>query len=295
MTRLWIFSDLHYEMGNSNPPAAPEHDVCIVPGDLNQLYWAIDQLRSGEMGNGTTIYVPGNHDYYRQDCMEAAERMAKQSVKLTKVFLANPGEYCFGGIRFLGCTLWSDYALYGNAEKAMRDAARGMMDHRLIKTADNGDGYHHFEQPPETSYDVHTGKRSAPNKRDPAPAVHFMPEHALKRHKRELAWLEERLKEPFLGPTVICSHHSPSPKSIPSRFDGDPLSPAFSSNLEWLVERYQPALWIHGHTHDSFDYHIGKTRILCNPAGYQHEPNPEFRWDLVIDLDEHKPTATLRM
>jgi hypothetical protein len=123
MTRLWIFSDLHYEMGNSNPPAAPEHDVCIVPGDLNQLYWAIDQLRSGEMGNGTTIYVPGNHDYYRQDCMEAAERMAKQSVKLTKVFLANPGEYCFGGIRFLGCTLWSDYALYGNAEKAMRDAA----------------------------------------------------------------------------------------------------------------------------------------------------------------------------
>jgi 3',5'-cyclic AMP phosphodiesterase CpdA len=55
MTRLWIFSDLHYEMGNSNPPAAPEHDVCIVPGDLNQLYWAIDQLRSGEMGNGTTI------------------------------------------------------------------------------------------------------------------------------------------------------------------------------------------------------------------------------------------------
>jgi hypothetical protein len=71
---------------------------------------------------------------------------------------------------------------------------------------------------------------------------------------------------------------------VPDRFRNDPMSPAFSSDLEALMMRYQPDLWIHGHTHDSFDYQIGRTRVICNPAGYSYEPNPEFKWDLVVDL-----------
>src|ERR1035437_369029 len=109
MTKLWIFSDLHYEHGNSNPPSAPDHDVCIVPGDLNHLPWAIEMLKDGSMGNGTTLYVPGNHDFYRQESMEGAERLAEQNVERSNVFLCNPAEYVFNGIRFLGCTLWTDY------------------------------------------------------------------------------------------------------------------------------------------------------------------------------------------
>ncbi len=27
-------------------------------------------------------------------------------------------------------------------------------------------------------------------------------------------------------------------------------------------------LWIHGHTHDSFDYVHNGTRVVCNPRGY---------------------------
>jgi Icc-related predicted phosphoesterase len=265
MTRLWIFSDLHYEKGNSVQPVAPDHDVCIVAGDLNHLQWSIDMLKRGELGNGNpTIYVPGNHDYYRQDSMQAEERLAEKRVEQSNVFLCNPAEYVFHGIRFLGCTLWTDYELYGDAEKSMRHALAGMNDHRLIKTKPPG-----------------------------LPVVNFNPAHALWRHKRELAWLEARLKEPFLGATVIISHHSPSPKSVPDRFDGDPLTPAFSSNLEWLIEKYQPTLWVHGHTHDSFDYNIGKTRIVCNPAGYQHEPNLDFQWDLVIDIEDYDPAPTM--
>ena len=29
-----------------------------------------------------------------------------------------------------------------------------------------------------------------------------------------------------------------------------------------------PVLWVHGHTHDSFDYQIGNCRVVCNPRGY---------------------------
>jgi Icc-related predicted phosphoesterase len=294
LTRLWIFSDPHFEMGNNIPASAPDHDVCVVAGDLNKLEWAVEQLASGELGNtGPTIYVPGNHDYYRTESMEGAERLATEKVKGTNVFLANPDEYVFNGTRFLGCTLWTDYKLYGDQMRSMGHAGSGMMDHRLIMTEDHSDYFVHTM--PSTPFAYENRNRPPTAKRPPPPPVPFTAEHALRRHKRELAWLEERLKEPFLGPTVICSHHSPSPKSVPDRFDGDPLTPAFSSNLEWLIERYQPACWIHGHTHDSFDYNIGTTRVICNPSGYQHEPNPDFKWDLVVELDDHEPVAMPKM
>jgi Icc-related predicted phosphoesterase len=269
MTKLWIFSDLHYEQGNSLPPSAPDHDICIVPGDLNHLQWSIDMLKRGELGNGNpTIYVPGNHDFYRQDSMEAEERLAEKRVEQSNVFLANPAEYRFNGIRFLGCTGWTDYELFGDAEKSMRHATRGMNDHRLIRTS-AGAGSHG--------------------------TTAFTVLHALQRHKRELAWLESKLAEPFDGPTVVITHHLPSLKSVPKRFDEDPLTPAFASSLDWLIEKYQPALWIHGHTHDSCDYNIGETRIICNPAGYHHEPNPEFKWNVVIEIDDYDPAPTMGM
>ena len=269
MTKLWIFSDPHFEQGNSIPPSAPHHDVCICAGDLNKLEWAVEQLASGELGNtGPTIYVPGNHDYYRQESMEGAERVAAEKVKGTNVFLANPNEYFFHGTRFLGCTMWTDYELFGNAMASMGHAGNGMNDHRLIRTS-AGAGSHG--------------------------STAFTVLHALQRHKRELAWLESKLAEPFDGPTVVVTHHLPSLKSVLERFDEDPLTPAFASSLDWLIEKYQPTLWIHGHTHDSCDYNIGETRVICNPCGYQHEPNPEFRWDLVVEIDDYEPTATMKM
>ena len=27
-------------------------------------------------------------------------------------------------------------------------------------------------------------------------------------------------------------------------------------------------IWIHGHVHDSFDYQVGKCRVLANPGSY---------------------------
>ncbi|MNC91504.1 hypothetical protein D3C83_77790 [compost metagenome] len=29
------------------------------------------------------------------------------------------------------------------------------------------------------------------------------------------------------------------------------------------------ALWIHGHTHDGFDFRVNGTRIVANPMGYR--------------------------
>ncbi len=74
---------------------------------------------------------------------------------------------------------------------------------------------------------------------------------------------------------------------MPDRFKNDLISAAYASHLDALVEQSGAALWIHGHTHDSFDYFIGGTRVICNPRGYfGYELNPDFNPGLVIDVGD---------
>lgn len=68
-------------------------------------------------------------------------------------------------------------------------------------------------------------------------------------------------------PTVVATHHAPHPDAVAARFSIDPLTPCFVSHLSDVIEARQPTLWIHGHTHDSFDYQGGATRVVCNLKG----------------------------
>ena len=45
------------------------------------------------------------------------------------------------------------------------------------------------------------------------------------------------------------------------------------------------SLWVHGHMHDSFDYQVGDTRVICNPSGILgHALNPHFNPNLSIEV-----------
>ena len=67
---------------------------------------------------------------------------------------------------------------------------------------------------------------------------------------------------------VVVTHHLPTFKSVSKRFSKNSLNVYFANNLDDLILETKPNLWFHGHTHDSFDYKIGVTRIICNPLGY---------------------------
>ena len=87
---------------------------------------------------------------------------------------------------------------------------------------------------------------------------------------------------------MVVTHFAPSLHSVSPRFAGSPVNAGFVSNLEAQIERWQPALWLHGHTHDSFDYRVGATRVVCNPRGYEKGgvlENPDFDPFLMIDLE----------
>lgn len=111
----------------------------------------------------------------------------------------------------------------------------------------------------------------------------FRPEEACSLHLSSCRFIEGVLARPHDGPTVVVSHHAPHPGSVAQRYRGDPLTPAFVSDLSDLMARGRPDLWVHGHTHTSFDYRVGPTRVVCNPRGFPGE-NDVFDPGLVVEV-----------
>jgi hypothetical protein len=163
-------------------------------------------------------------------------------------------EVIVGNVRFIGATLWTDYALFGEGyvPLAMHAAGDGLNDHRRITWTKE-------------------------------PWARFRPQEALLLHRRSRAFIETALAKPFAGATVVVTHHAPHPRSVHPRYGDDLLSAAFVSDLTAVIEAGQPQMWVHGHVHNSFDYRIGATRIIANPHGYGTE-NAAFDPILVAEV-----------
>jgi hypothetical protein len=102
-------------------------------------------------------------------------------------------------------------------------------------------------------------------------------------HHRSLRWLTERLDAPFAGPTVVVTHAAPGLRSSNPVHRNDPLTAAFASDLEWMLDG-RAVLWIHGHTHFCCDYEVGGTRVVSNQRGYPGEDTGAFDPALVIEV-----------
>lgn len=248
--KIWLFSDLHLEFGDL-PQALeiPGADVCVVAGDLcrapaNGVHWLAKTIAS----KIPCVYVAGNHEFYKGSIREGVEDGRK----------AVPGRPLFGndftiidGVRFIGMTLWTDYRIEGHPDLAMHHARERMNDHRQIALQRN-------------------------------PWQRFVPESAYRLHQESRRYIEATLKADPIK-TVVVTHHLPHAKSIPARFERDLLNAAYESDLSEVIVAGNPALWVHGHTHDSCDYQVGSTRIVCNPRGYDNE-NRECDPALVLSV-----------
>lgn len=84
---------------------------------------------------------------------------------------------------------------------------------------------------------------------------------------------------------VVVTHHLPSQLCVSPQYRSNALNPFFVSDMTPFILERQPQLWLHGHTHDSRDVTIGKTRLLCNPFGYaRSNVNPGFNERLIIEV-----------
>lgn len=82
---------------------------------------------------------------------------------------------------------------------------------------------------------------------------------------------------------VVITHFAPALQSVHSKYSGDSLNGYFVNDMEEMIRVLNPRLWIHGHTHTSFDYVIGDTRVVANPHGYPGE-NSEFNPAMMVEI-----------
>ncbi len=242
-----VFSDLHLAFSIPDPIVLPYGtDVVIVAGDVSAPVGRSMAWLHKHIPDVPVVYVAGNHDHYGQIYEQSMEKGRAAHASCPNVHFLEDDQVVIDGVRFLGATMWTDFELYGDLRRATEIAQWSMNDYRQI-----------FDLDVEGQLDPWT------------------PERTRVLHHESRRWLREALAVPFDGPTVIVTHHSPHPLSVAEEFRGDELTPAFASNFDSEIKQFQPELWVHGHTHNSFDYVVPetRTRVVCNPRGYVRDYN----------------------
>ena len=98
----------------------------------------------------------------------------------------------------------------------------------------------------------------------------FSPLDGINEHKKLLDLIHTTITNNPTGKFVVVGHHAPSKQSVKPGYEGDfVVGGAYSSDLDdFILQHPQIQVWVHGHTHDKFDYMIGSTRIVSNARGY---------------------------
>jgi len=197
------------------------------------------------------VYVLGNHEYYSSRYPRLIQKL-KEFTEGSNIHILENDNIELEGYRFFGATMWSDFELFGDKEAALKEGYE-MNDYQRIRLSK---GSYRKLRPLDTCMAHHESRKQ----------------------------LTEFLENGDPGRSVVITHHAPSPKSLHPGTEDRILSSAYASNLESIILKYQPLLWIHGHIHRSQDYQIGKTRIIANPRGYIDEKeNSDFNPMLVLE------------
>jgi predicted phosphodiesterase len=248
--KIHVLSDLHLEFSNLPPPSA-HSDVVVLAGDIwkkdHGIHWARSTWPDSEI-----IYVAGNHEFYGSERNSVLDKLRSAAKDNAIHFLEND-EIIINNTRFLGCTLWTDFMLYGaeRADISIQAGQYNLNDFRLIKEGNDL----------------------------------FTPLDSIQLFQESVSWLKNKLTSDDKQKTVVITHHLPSSTSISEKYANEPLNPCFASNLDYLFGI--PNIWIHGHTHDSFDYFERNTRVVCNPRGYVQYGQPEnkkFNPEFIIEI-----------
>lgn len=265
--RIHLLSDLHFEFQRWRRAwnlDAINADVHVLAGDigvgLEGIQWALASFSK------PVIYILGNHEYYGQRPMTELLEKARQKTSGTHVHLLENESVVIDGIRFLGCTLWTDFCLFGAERQLemMEIAAEGMTDFSTIHVNAKG-----LRNTPRSVCDGGASRRTGDR---------LTPEQVLQMHLASRRFIEQQLAlqttsengDKTWAKTVVVTHHAPSGLSLHAAEATSALSVAYASPLDDLVARSD--LWLHGHVHAIRDYQIGANqggRVVVNARGYK--------------------------
>lgn len=264
MVKLLVLSDLHLECAGFAPDldVVRACDVVVLAGDIHPGVEGMRWARAS-FPRKPVVYVAGNHEYFGGDWNLGLELMRSAARECDVHFLEND-TVTIAGIRFLGCTLWSDFEYFGQyvLRKMMCYAEQNHPDYQEVTVSEDG----------------HTRALSG--------------QLTLARRRASCAWLEQELPKGDPSTTVVMTHHYPNRRSTAPVFSNDALTAAFGSHIS-LGLMLRTRLWIHGHTHWPSNYRLGdsrrQVRVVCNPRGYPYAwlsnewENPAFDPCLLLE------------
>jgi predicted phosphohydrolase len=249
--RLHVLSDLHLEHAPFTVPDV-DADVVVLAGDVAPGSAGIEWMRR-HLDGRPILYVAGNHEFYGNDLPGLTDRL-RDAARGSTIHVLENDEVVIDGVRFLGCSLWSDFDFAGaeNRANTMRVCERLVNDYKQIRASE-----HDRRLRAQDTRDLHVASR---------------------------AWLATRLAAPHDGPTVVVTHHGPLVRQRPENPLLAAVGGAFASDLSELMDGERAALWIFGHIHRCVDTDVNGTRVLSNQRGYPHEPVAEFDPELVVEV-----------
>jgi predicted phosphodiesterase len=239
--KLQLLSDLHLETERFDPQPAPGAELLVLAGDVDSGWDGYQRFAGWPV---PVIVVAGNHEFDGRDFDAALAGLRTVCAGLgfallereTTLFTAADGRR----VRVLGTTRWSDFDLFGEAQRPRAErAAEYFM--RLMGSTRRG-------QP----FDAAAVRLEALACR---------------------AWLEAELALTSQGrwdKTLVITHFGPSLRSADRRYGQQPGTASFCNADDDLIPRAD--LWLHGHLHCRHDYRIDRagrlpSRVVCNPLG----------------------------
>lgn len=247
MPKVDLASDLHLEFADLKLPGG---DILVLAGDAMEAGNYLQAFHSTRLQGQPSdrflrffevecakyqivLYVPGNHEFYGSEIETVLQRLAAGTLP-DNVKLMHQNTHDTGDILFVGATLWTD-ANKGDWATQYH-LKKGMNDFRVIRL----------------------GERR------------FLPEDMVRRHQRDLDYIRIVVEQNAQRDVFVITHHTPSWASCHPKYANDKLmNGGYHTELsEFILDRPNIKHWVHGHTHDAFDYAIGQCRVVCHPRGY---------------------------
>ncbi len=256
--KIQVKSDVHHEFtigrtrgytpGKSTEYArSQDADVLVLAGDIftAKQFHLFDRFYGHDPVKGIPTLLVPGNHEYYDGDMYDVPYMLQKELTLSKINLLDTNWKVIDNVLFVGATLWTNLM---NPMHAMLSS--NMNDFRVIKS--------------------------------------MTPERWTSRFHRDHNYIQTILKHQNFRymKKVVITHFLPSEQSVADIYKGSDLNCFFVGNCDEMFNQdWSPELWIHGHTHSSCDYSIGKTRVVCNPYGYWPKAvNPEFNPELIVEI-----------
>lgn len=290
--KIAIGSDLHLEFGPIGLTNTEAADVLILAGDIcmardfelgdakmyaenkrAQRYHAFFEQVAKEFPK--VIYVMGNHEHYNGDFAYSYSILKRHLAVYPNIHVMDKESVEIGNVTFVCATMWTSM---NDEDPITLHAVKDMMnDFRNVKNSNrmvsrkvplyDNDTF-------ETNEHGYVVRNVIGHKFKEEPSK-FSPEDSVEDHKRAMDYINHVLMNDETKKHVVVTHHTPSWQSCHEKYVHDRvMNGAFHTELgDFMAYRPQIKLWVHGHTHDDFDYTIGETRVVCNPRGYTGHEN----------------------